>query len=114
MSSQTISSQSGEPSDFAIPAGVRKIPTAMTSPTIKAVAVPSPICRFKFARGSQWEFTIGSKRDSDRKLKGAWTTRPKHSACGSDGLTKTRGAQKAGVGRVVAVTHKRIREPGIV
>ena len=40
--SQTASSQNGEPSDFAIPAGVRKIPTPITSPTTSAVAVASP------------------------------------------------------------------------
>ena len=42
MISQTAMSQAGEPSDLAIPAGVRKIPTPMTSPTTIAVAVARP------------------------------------------------------------------------
>ena len=49
MTSQTRSNQTGEPSDFAIPAGVRKMPTAITSPTISAVALRSPICLLSFA-----------------------------------------------------------------
>jgi hypothetical protein len=36
----------GEPSAVAMPAGVKKIPTAMTSPTTSAAAVRKPICRF--------------------------------------------------------------------
>ena len=39
-----MSNHTGEPSDFAMLAGVRKIPTAITSPTISAVAVRRPIC----------------------------------------------------------------------
>jgi hypothetical protein len=45
MRSHTTNSQNGDPSDFAIPAGVRKIPMAITSPTMRAVAVLRPICR---------------------------------------------------------------------
>jgi hypothetical protein len=42
----TTNNQNGEPNDLAIPDGVRKIPTAITSPTINATAVRNPICRF--------------------------------------------------------------------
>jgi hypothetical protein len=42
--SHTTSSHIGEPSAFAMPAGVRKIPTAITSPITSAVAVRTPIC----------------------------------------------------------------------
>jgi hypothetical protein len=42
--SQTASNNTGEPSAFAMPAGVRKIPTAITSPTTSAAAVLTPIC----------------------------------------------------------------------
>ena len=42
---QTASSQNGEPSDFTMPAVVRKIPTPITSATMSAVAVVSPNCR---------------------------------------------------------------------
>ena len=40
--SQTASSQNGEPKLLAISAGVRKMPTPITSPTTSAVAVASP------------------------------------------------------------------------
>src|SRR5258706_9974430 len=63
ISSQTINSQTGEPSDLAIPAGVRKIPTAMTSPTIRAVAVPRPICRF-----SSTDLLNGGNQVSQRQV----------------------------------------------
>jgi hypothetical protein len=39
---QTTRIQRGEPRDFAIPAGVRKIPMATTSPMSAEVAVPRP------------------------------------------------------------------------
>src|ERR1043165_7110784 len=45
MSSQTTSSQNGEPSECAMPAGVRKIPNAMTSPTTRAVTDARPSWR---------------------------------------------------------------------
>src|ERR1051325_3264285 len=45
MSSQTTSSQNGEPSECGMPAGVRKIPTAMTSPTTRAVTDARPSWR---------------------------------------------------------------------
>ena len=41
---QTTSNQNGEARSFAIPAGVKKIPTAITSPTINIAAVRTPIC----------------------------------------------------------------------
>jgi hypothetical protein len=41
---QTISNQKGDPSDFAIPAGVRKMPTPIISPTTTAVAEANPRC----------------------------------------------------------------------
>ena len=43
--SHTMSSQKGEPSDLAMPAGVRKMPTAMASPATAAAADPSPSSR---------------------------------------------------------------------
>ena len=49
---QTGSSQNGEPSDFTMPAVVRKIPTPITSATTSAVAVVSPNCRESL--GSWW------------------------------------------------------------
>src|SRR5215469_3288165 len=42
---QTSNNQNGDPRDFAIPAGVRKIPTAMHSPATAAVAEARPSCR---------------------------------------------------------------------
>ena len=42
MSNQTISSQKGEPRERAMPAGVRKIPMATTSPTTSAVTATRP------------------------------------------------------------------------
>src|SRR5215469_15325789 len=42
---QTSNNQKGDPRDFAIPAGVRKIPTAMHSPATAAVADARPNCR---------------------------------------------------------------------
>ena len=44
---QTKSSQNGDPRDFAIPAGVRKIPMAMDSPATAAIAEPNPNSRRK-------------------------------------------------------------------
>ncbi len=44
MANQTASIQKGDPRALAIPAGVRKMPTAITSPTTAAVAEPSPSC----------------------------------------------------------------------
>jgi hypothetical protein len=38
---QTASSNAGEPTDLAMPAGVRKMPTPITCVTIIAVAVDS-------------------------------------------------------------------------
>src|SRR6185436_8812677 len=58
--SQTINTHSGEPRDLAIPAGVRNIPTPMTSPTTRAVAVRMPICRLS----SVWVTRLDSP-DSD-------------------------------------------------
>src|SRR5580704_2792058 len=43
--SQTANSQNGEPRDLAIPAGVRKMPTAMASPATAAAAEPRPNSR---------------------------------------------------------------------
>jgi hypothetical protein len=43
--SHTINSQNGEPNDFAMPAGVRKIPTAMDSPATAAIAEAKPNLR---------------------------------------------------------------------
>src|SRR5579863_616521 len=40
--SQTTSSQNGEASDLAMPAGVRKMPTAIASPATAAAAEPRP------------------------------------------------------------------------
>src|SRR5687768_11213313 len=45
------SSQNGEPTAFAIPAGVRKMPTAMTCPINKATAVDNPNWLFKCISG---------------------------------------------------------------
>src|SRR5512140_3318745 len=47
MPSQTASSKAGEPSDFAIAAGVRKMPSAMDSPHTTAIAAANPSSRFK-------------------------------------------------------------------
>jgi hypothetical protein len=44
----------GEPSAFAMAAGVKKMPTPINSPTTKAVAVPSPSCRWS----SLWEAKV--------------------------------------------------------
>jgi hypothetical protein len=43
MSVQTASRSAGEPRDFAMPAGVRKMPTAIVPPTTRPVAEASPI-----------------------------------------------------------------------
>ena len=48
--SHTENTSAGEPSDFAMPAGVRKMPTATTSPTTSAIAVGSPSCRLSVSR----------------------------------------------------------------
>ncbi|HTG35898.1 MAG TPA: hypothetical protein VLB76_23475 [Thermoanaerobaculia bacterium] len=45
MAHQTAASSSGEPSDFAIVAGVRKIPSAIASPVTAAIAAARPSCR---------------------------------------------------------------------
>jgi hypothetical protein len=45
MTSRTSSSQKGEPRVRAMPAGVRKIPTAMASPATAAAADPNPSSR---------------------------------------------------------------------
>ena len=46
MPHQTAASSSGEPSDFAMAAGVRKIPSAMDWPTTRAMVPASPMRRF--------------------------------------------------------------------
>src|SRR6202034_1959724 len=43
--SQTMSSQKGDAKDLAMPAGVRKMPTAMASPATTAAAEPRPSWR---------------------------------------------------------------------
>src|SRR5271170_5333512 len=43
--SQTMSSQKGEARDLAMPAGVRKMPTAIASPATTAAAEPKPSWR---------------------------------------------------------------------
>src|SRR5438045_1827550 len=45
ISSHTTSSQNGDPSERAMPAGVRNIPIATTSPTTSAVTVRTPSWR---------------------------------------------------------------------
>src|SRR5271154_2438072 len=45
MASQTMSSQKGEARDLAMPAGVRKMPTAIASPATTAAAEPKPSWR---------------------------------------------------------------------
>jgi len=47
MKSHAASSQNGDPSALAMPAGVRKIPTAMASPATAAAAEPNPNWRRK-------------------------------------------------------------------
>jgi len=42
MASQTAASRRGEPSDFAIAAGVRKMPRAIDSPVTTAMAAARP------------------------------------------------------------------------
>src|SRR5512141_40902 len=48
--SHTASSNAGEPSDFAIAAGVRKMPSAMDSPQTTAIAAANPSSRFSAIR----------------------------------------------------------------
>src|SRR5271154_816273 len=48
--SQTMSSQQGEASDLAMPAGVRKMPTAIASPATTAAAEPRPSWRRRSSR----------------------------------------------------------------
>src|SRR6202034_4632463 len=43
--SQTMSSQKGDARDLAMPAGVRKMPTAIASPATIAAAEPTPSWR---------------------------------------------------------------------
>ena len=66
--SQMTKSQNGEPTDFAIPAGVRKIPTAMTCPINNAIAVQSPNCRFKFSAGCIRNWSILANHRLKKKL----------------------------------------------
>jgi hypothetical protein len=51
IASQTTNSQKGEPSDLAIAAGVRKIPTPIASPATAAAAEPNPSWRRRPAAG---------------------------------------------------------------
>ena len=51
MTSPTKSSQNGDPSVRAMVAGVRKIPTAITSPTTSAVSSATPSWRVSVTRG---------------------------------------------------------------
>ena len=51
ISSHTIRSQNGEPTVCAIPAGVRKMPTAITSPTTRAVTAATPRWRVRAVEG---------------------------------------------------------------
>ena len=48
IASQMTRSQNGDPTDRAICAGVRKMPTAITSPITSETAAPSPSCRERF------------------------------------------------------------------
>jgi hypothetical protein len=50
--SHTASNQKGEPSDLAMAAGVRKIPTPIASPVTAAVAEPNPSWRRRPAAGT--------------------------------------------------------------
>ena len=43
----TSNNKNGEPNALAIPAGVRKIPTAMIPPMTAAVVEPKPSCLFR-------------------------------------------------------------------
>ncbi len=45
MPHHTAPSSAGEPTDFAMPAGVRKMPSEMASPVTTAMAAHTPICR---------------------------------------------------------------------
>src|SRR5450631_1720282 len=46
MAHQTAANSRGEPSDLAMAAGVRKMPSAMDSPLTTAIAAVRPSCRF--------------------------------------------------------------------
>src|SRR5450631_3666731 len=51
MAHQTAPRSKGDPSDLAMAAGVRKIPSAMDSPVTTAIAAQRPSCLFSFATG---------------------------------------------------------------
>jgi hypothetical protein len=48
IASHTKASNNGDPSDFAIAAGVRKMPRAMESPVTTAIAAAKPSCLVSF------------------------------------------------------------------
>ena len=75
MPRQTAPSSAGEPSDRAIPAGVRKMPSEMASPVTTAVAAHTPICRA--ACGSPASFGHGTEG-----LR--WTHPPLGGVCGEE------------------------------
>jgi len=49
MTSQIAARSRGDPSDFAMAAGVRKMPSAMDSPVTTAIAAARPSCRLEFS-----------------------------------------------------------------
>src|SRR5438552_19101141 len=67
INSHTISNQKGEPSDRAMPAGVRKIPIAMTSPTTRAVTARRPSWRRRGTRPKLRACLVPSKGDEKRR-----------------------------------------------
>ena len=52
MPHHTAASNAGEPSERAMPAGVKKMPSEMASPVTTAVAAHTPICRLVWGRAS--------------------------------------------------------------
>src|SRR5690349_16911184 len=96
----------GEPSCLAIPAGVRKIPTAITSPTINAAAVRSPICLFSSA-------TV-LERHARGELEGAGAAGAKDAPRRAYRLTKTRRATRSRIAWIAAVGNQHVVEARVV
>src|SRR6185436_7319379 len=108
--SQTTSTQNGEPRAFVISAGVRNIPTPMISPTTNAIAVRAPR---RLSRGPEASLTR-SEAQARAELEGARPARAEHAVRGGDRLAETGRAQVAGALGILAVPHEDVGVAGVV
>src|SRR5574341_1301169 len=80
MMSHTTKSQKGEPNERAMPAGVRKIPTAMTSPTTSAAMEVKPSWRLSVPGEASTFFIGGVKCAAPPSRQGLCRISLRHSA----------------------------------